>query len=148
MRQRVWCARMLLTRILSESMMVLRRWAMVRTVQSMNCSLRASWMMPSVLGTHTNGIIRGRDGERGREGEREHSLDIDVGGGLVKNQDLVLLEERSGQADQLPLAYTEVGPALRYQGLQPSLQLLHSSLQLYLWLPGETGWGIGMLLVT
>ena len=44
--------RMLLTSILSESMMVLRRWAMVSTVQSMNCSLRASWMMPSVLGTH------------------------------------------------------------------------------------------------
>ena len=43
---------MMLTRILSESIMVLRRWAMVSTVQSMNCSLRASWMMPSVLGTH------------------------------------------------------------------------------------------------
>ena len=77
MRQRVWCARMLLTRILSESMIVLRRWAMVSTVQSMNCSLRASWMMPSVLGTHTNGIKReGEDGtererERGRERERE-----------------------------------------------------------------------------
>lgn len=40
-----------LTRTLSESMMVLRRWAMVRTVQSTNCSLRALWMIPSVLWT-------------------------------------------------------------------------------------------------
>lgn len=52
-----------LTRILSESMIVLRRWAMVNTVQSMNCSLIASWMMLSVL-------WRREKGRKKREGRR------------------------------------------------------------------------------
>ena len=87
------------------------------------------------------------EGQKVRQmgGGREHSLDIDVGSGLVQNQDLVFLEESSGQADQLPLAYTEVGPTLSHHSLQPSLQLLHSTLQLHLQLPEE---GVGMLSVT
>ena len=81
------------------------------------------------------------EGQKVRQmgGGREHSLDIDIGSSLVQNQDLVFPEESSGQADQLPLAYAEVGPTLGHNSLQPSLQLFHSTLQLYLQLPGETG---------
>ena len=102
--------------------------------------------------THNYGYMVDRSVVRtayynGGEGERKgkNSLDIDIGSGFIQNKDLVFPEESSGQADQLPLAYTEVGPTLSHHSLQPSLQLLHSTLQLYLQLPEE---GVGILSVT
>ena len=41
-----------------------------------------------------------------------HSLEVDVGSGLVQHQDLVVPVQSTGQAHQLPLTHTGVGACL------------------------------------
>ena len=55
----------------------------------------------------------------------ENSLDVHIGSGLVKDEDLVVPEQCPGQAYQLPLAHAEVGSAFSDSPLQSSLHLLH-----------------------
>ena len=66
------------------------------------------------------------------------SLWVDIGRGLVHEEDGVVAEDGPGEAHELPLPHAEVGAALGHGVLQPLGALLHHLLQLHL----QNKWGL------
>ncbi len=72
--------------------------------------------MPAIRGRGGNG--RGGWGEAERSGAMDSPL-VDVGGGLVHDEDLVAAQDGARQAHELALARAQVAPALRHGRVQP-----------------------------